>query len=130
MGSSTATYTFRQCLPRCRISAEFYEIRAGERACLSSDILNVFFLEFDFYMAWGQLQYGPLLSPAPFLPTFYFCIAFLGYQWILGILSPFSAGLCIAYSATPDLLVVNRRFHPSASLVRKYMTFAFHHCRL
>lgn len=83
-------HTFRQCLPRCRVSAEFYENRAGERACFSSDILNVF-LSFDFYMASarpGQLRYGPSLSPTPFLPTFYFCIAFLGYRLILSILSP------------------------------------------
>lgn len=42
MGPSTATYTFPSMPTRYRISAEFYEIRAGERACFSSDILNVF----------------------------------------------------------------------------------------
>lgn len=61
------------------------------RACLLFKRYIEFLFEFDFYMAstrrvnCDMVLYCPQL---PFLPTFYFCIAFLGYRLILGILSP------------------------------------------
>lgn len=71
MGLSTATYTFRQCVPRCRISAEFYEIRAGERACFSSDILDVFWVWFLYGLAssWSTAIWS-FTFPNPFSTHF------------------------------------------------------------
>lgn len=129
MGLSTATYTFRQCLPRCRISAEFYENRAGERACFSSDILNVFLTLTFIWPRLVRVNCDMLLyfPKPPFLPTFYFCIAFLGYRLILSILS--RGCQCrithrVFHHSRP-LGRVNHRFHHYASLMTETHDFSF-----
>lgn len=73
--------------------AEFLRsfMRFAQKSVPAFQAIYWMFFEFDFYMASprrGQLRYGLLLSPTPFLPTFYVCIAFSGYRLILGILSP------------------------------------------
>ena len=120
IGPSTLVYTFRQCLPRCKILCGI--LFARESVPAFQAIYRRLSFGFDFYMAStrrGHLRNGPSLFPNPFLPTFHVCIAFSGYRLILSVLSLVFNIVgtrsrithhCV-YCAISGPLVVTHRFH-------------------